>query len=67
MGRLPNVDSMLAHRLRRWPNIELTLGKRPVFAGHRLFRSTSLTSISQMNNLIFYLVNIYKNKYKHIE
>ena len=24
---------MLAHRLRRWPNIEPTLAERPVFAG----------------------------------
>ena len=24
---------MLAHRLRRWPNIKTTLVKRPVFAG----------------------------------
>ena len=24
---------MLAHHLRRWPNIETALGERPVFAG----------------------------------
>ena len=29
----PNVASMLAHRLRRWPNIEATLGECLVFAG----------------------------------
>ena len=29
--RLANVDSMLAHRLRRWPNIESTFAKRLVF------------------------------------
>ena len=29
----PNVGTMLAHRLRRWPNIVPTLGKRLVFAG----------------------------------
>ena len=27
-----NVHAMLAHRLRRWPNIVPTLGKRLVFA-----------------------------------
>ena len=26
------VGSMLAHRLRRWPNIEPTMGQCPVFA-----------------------------------
>ena len=31
--QLLNVGSMLAHHLRRWPNIEPTLGKRLVFAG----------------------------------
>ena len=29
----PNAVSMLAHRLRRWPNIETTLGECLVFAG----------------------------------
>ena len=33
MGHSPNAVSMLAHRLRRWPNIETTLSKCPVFAG----------------------------------
>ena len=32
-GRRPNVDSMLAQRLRRWANIASTLGGRFVFAG----------------------------------
>ena len=32
----PSVGSMLAHRLRRWPNIETTLGERFVFAEHLL-------------------------------
>ena len=31
--RSPNVESMLAHRLRRWPNTDPTLGQRLVFAG----------------------------------
>ena len=31
--RSPKVDSMLAHRLRRSPNIEPNLGERLVFAG----------------------------------
>ena len=29
----PNAVSMLAHRLRRWPNIETALCECPVFAG----------------------------------
>ena len=33
-GDLPNAVSMLAYRLRRWPNIETALGECPVFAGH---------------------------------
>ena len=32
-GHSPNVVSMLAHRLRRWPNIETALGECPVFPG----------------------------------
>ena len=32
-GNSPNAISMLAHRLRRWPNIETALGKCPVCAG----------------------------------
>ena len=32
-GHSPNAVSMLAHRLRRWPNIETALGECPVFAG----------------------------------
>ena len=30
--RRPNVNLMLAHRLRRWPNIESRLVQRHVFA-----------------------------------
>ena len=32
-GHSPEAVSMLAHRLRRWPNIETALSKFPVFAG----------------------------------
>ena len=32
-GHSTNAFSMLAHRLRRWPNIETALGECPVFAG----------------------------------
>ena len=32
-GHSPKAVSMLAHRLRRWPNIETALGEWPVFAG----------------------------------
>ena len=32
-GNSPNAVSMLAHRLRRWRNIETALGECPVFAG----------------------------------
>ena len=31
--RSPNVGTMLANRLRRWPNIVPALGERLVFAG----------------------------------
>ena len=31
--RLPNARLMLAHCIRRWPNINPALGKRFVFAG----------------------------------
>ena len=30
-GHSPDAVSMLAHRLRRWPNIETALGECPVF------------------------------------
>ena len=33
MKALPNVGLMLAHRQRRWPNINPTLGRGLVFAG----------------------------------
>ena len=33
VSRCPNVGLMLAHRLRRWPNIRPTLGQHLVFAG----------------------------------
>ena len=33
MRRLTNIILMLAHRLRRWANIKITLVKRPMFAG----------------------------------
>ena len=35
--RLTNVDSILAHRLRRWPNIKPTLVHHLVFAGVGLY------------------------------
>ena len=35
-GHSPNAVSMLAHRLRRWPNIETALDECPVFAGDRV-------------------------------
>ena len=31
--RRPNVGLLLGHRLRRWPNINQTLGQRLFFAG----------------------------------
>ena len=34
MRRLPNVGLLLAHRLRRWPNSQPTLGQRLIFAGN---------------------------------
>ena len=35
---------MLAHRLRRWPNIETALGECPVFAEHSVYMYLRLTS-----------------------
>ena len=32
----PNAVSMLAHRIRRWPNIETALGECLVFAGRAI-------------------------------
>ena len=32
-GHSPSAVLMLAHRLRRWPDIETALGECPVFAG----------------------------------
>ena len=46
--RSPNVGLLLAHRLRRWPNINPTLGERLVFAG--IF--TSLTFTADLNQII---------------
>ena len=40
-GHCPCVGSMLAHRLRRWPNIEPTHGQCPVFAGYILIMITN--------------------------
>ena len=37
----PCVDSMLAHRLWRWPNIEPTHGQCPVFAGMEYYWDSS--------------------------
>ena len=39
MRRPPKVDSKLGHRLRRWPNIEPTLGGRLDLAGWSLVSS----------------------------
>ena len=41
----PNVESMLAHRLRRWANIDSTLGEFIVFAGFSLRDETKCDSI----------------------
>ena len=38
----PNVVSMLAHRLRRWPNIGTALGECLVFAGNNTQKVVSL-------------------------
>ena len=35
-GHSPEAVSMLAHRLRRWPNFETALGECPVFAGGKI-------------------------------
>ena len=48
---------MLAHRLRRWANIALTLGQRLVFAGY-VFLDTSSSQL--------WLVDILKHQDKHV-
>ena len=55
MRRSANVGSMLARRLRRWPNIELTLSERLLFAGlehHRQFRPTLLPISIYTDNIL---------------
>ena len=47
--RSPNADSMLVHRLRRWPNIESALGERLVFAGLALY-STNIADDEHVYN-----------------
>ena len=46
-GRTTNAVSMLAHRLRRWPNIKTALGESLVFAGVMIVGATLLLSIWQ--------------------
>ena len=57
-GHCPCVGSMLAHRLRRWPNIEPTHGQCPVFSGPllvayhdqlNLFRPSNISHIDHPN------------------
>ena len=43
---LPDAISMLAHRLRRWPIIETSLGKKPYLLGALL--SYALYPLSQL-------------------
>ena len=45
--RSPKVDSMLAQRLRRWANIEPTLGERLLFASWSDLSPLSLISLPQ--------------------
>ena len=42
--RSPDIGSMLTHRLRRWPNIEPTLGECLEFAGRRILTSKGLNA-----------------------
>ena len=48
-GYSPNAVSMLGHRLRRWPNIEIALGECPVFAGIPILHRLDLSLFSLVN------------------
>ena len=49
---LSNAVSMLVHRLRRWPNIEIILGEYLVFAGwHRLFDHLGLRLLMNIDHV----------------
>ena len=49
-GKSPNAVSMLAHRRRRWPNIETALGECPVFSG--MVRVRKLCKLIYVNSSI---------------
>ena len=50
----PNVISMLAHRLRRWPNMGITLRECLVFAGLSI-SSSPLVCLNEVNSNCFQL------------
>ena len=41
----PNVELMFAHRLRRWPHINSTLGHRLISAGTTITREGTLQDV----------------------
>ena len=59
-GHSPKAVSMLAHRLRRWPNIETALGACLVFAG--IIISEIISNIQNIcvweRNTILYFINV---------
>ena len=59
--RRPNVRLMLAHRLRHWANINLTLGRRIVFAGMDIE-----TPVCMERNTDMWLEDIRKHQDKHV-
>ena len=72
--RPPKAGSMLAHRLRCWPNIEPIIGERLVRAGTIVLlncelvflihlKLNSLTSISTLKFILIQFILIFINKY----
>ena len=62
-GLSPNVGTMLAHFLRRWPNIVPTLGERPVFVGKSLF---SLADVKQNYCVSYSFKSKYRGEFKSV-
>ena len=56
---LPNVRLMLVYRPRRWPNINLTLDERPVFAGYIMYVLAMMYSLWIIVMYVCHSINLY--------
>ena len=54
-GHSPNAVSMLAHHLRRWPNIETALGECPVLLGIICTGGQNSTDMQNQKTVTAYL------------